>query len=338
MANASKLLDHLSALTAIRDLELLEFSLLKTLHHSFQPLGLALLRLDATGQPQMEIVHDEGRCTVKREVTETPADLRGAFEHMKATEAPEYVIHGQGNLKTVYALHMTRTSQAYLVVTTAAELSRLDAHLVAGMLKIYANFCHLLRDSQTDQLTGLCNRKTFEECIHKLHDLTLSTDGPLRNERRSAAGSVYWLAMVDIDHFKKINDRFGHLYGDEVLVLLAQMMKTAFRDDDFVFRFGGEEFVLLLCCPDQQTCRQVLERFCRQVAERNFPQIDKVTISIGATKFVPQTFATTLLDYADQALYFSKHNGRNQVTLFEDMLATGIATQEEVREGSLEIF
>ena len=56
MANASKLLDHLSALTAIRDLELLEFSLLKTLHHSFQPLGLALLRLDATGQPQMEIV------------------------------------------------------------------------------------------------------------------------------------------------------------------------------------------------------------------------------------------------------------------------------------------
>jgi two-component system cell cycle response regulator len=338
VTNTPRLLDQLSALTAIRDLELLEFSLLKTLHYSFRPLGLVLLRLDAKGRPQTEIRYGEQQCIVKHEGIDIPGELESAIAYLKATEAREYVISGGATLQAVYTLHLTRSSSIYLIIATADQLSKLDAHLVAGMLQIYRNFCQLLRDSQTDQLTGLANRKTFDECVNKIYDLITPDQESVPNERRAGAPSAYWLAMVDIDHFKVINDRFGHLYGDEVLVLLGQMLKSAFREDDLIFRFGGEEFVLMIRCADQDASRRALERLRRSVAEHVFPQVGKVTISIGATRFTRETFAVTLLDYADQALYFSKKNGRDQVTFFEDMLAQGIATEEEIKPGSIDFF
>jgi len=338
MTNAPRLLDQLSALTAIRDLELLEFSLLKTLHYSFRPLGLTLLRLDSKARPQTEICYGEQQCVVKHDEIDISNDLKSAIEFLKTTEARECVIRGSTNLQTVYTLYLSRHNSIYLIITTTAKLSKLDAHLVAGMLQIYRNFCHLLRDSQTDQLTGLANRKTFDECINRIYDLIAPDQESVPNERRGGTPSAYWLAMVDIDHFKSINDRFGHLYGDEVLVLLGQMLKSAFREDDLIFRFGGEEFVLMVRCSDKESSRQALERLRRNVEERDFPQVGKVTISIGATRFTREIFAVTLLDYADQALYFSKKNGRNQVTFFEDMLAQGIASEEEIRPGSIEFF
>ena len=144
--------------------------------------------------------------------------------------------------------------------------------------------------------------------------------------------------MIDIDHFKSVNDRFGHLYGDEVLVLLAQVLKKCFRRDDLMFRFGGEEFVLLIRCPDRDTCRMTLERFRTAVEARDFPQVGRVTVSIGAVQFSRDTFPVTLLNYADQALYGSNGAGRNRVTFFEDMLSSGAAKVEDVKAGGVELF
>ena len=121
-------------------------------------------------------------------------------------------------------------------------------------------------------------------------------------------------------------------------MLLAQMLRSTFRDDDLIFRFGGEEFVLMIRSESQETSRRALQRLCDIVESHEFPQVGHITVSIGATRFESETFAVTLLNYADQALYFSKKNGRNQVTFFETLLTRGIASKEEIHPGSVELF
>src|SRR3546814_19890916 len=83
----------------------------------------------------------------------------------------------------------------------------------------------------------------------------------------------YWLAVADIDHFKRINDTLGHLYGDEVLLLLAQVMKRSFRHDDLLFRFGGEEFVIVISAPDRGSANIAFDKFRRNVETFTFPQV-----------------------------------------------------------------
>jgi diguanylate cyclase (GGDEF)-like protein len=144
--------------------------------------------------------------------------------------------------------------------------------------------------------------------------------------------------MIDIDHFKSVNDRFGHLYGDEVLILLAHLLKNALRNDDLVFRFGGEEFVLMIRCQGRDEAAGLLERLRQSVETQDIPQVGQVTISLGATEMVRNTFAGTLLDYADKALYYSKQNGRNRLTFFEDMVSDGLATREAAPSENLDFF
>jgi diguanylate cyclase (GGDEF)-like protein len=337
-ANAPRLLDQLVDLTGILDLELLEFSLLKTIYGFLQPRALALVRLNARGQPLMEIVYGDGRCTVTRENVELKDGLRRADRFITATSAPEMLIRDDAGLLQIVGLMTSSTSRSYLQIRLDKEISKFDAHLMSGLLQVYRNFCSLLVHSQTDQLTGLANRRTFDACVAKVHELLPAPAEPVPVERREPTSMRYWLTMVDIDHFKSINDRFGHLYGDEVLVLLARLMTETFRVDDMVFRFGGEEFVLILRCPDIEHARQALERFRTLVSETHFPQIGQVTISLGAVEMTREVFAATLLDQADQALYFSKGNGRNQANFYEDLVARGVAHEVEVKAGDISFF
>jgi len=135
-----------------------------------------------------------------------------------------------------------------------------------------------------------------------------------------------------------VNDRFGHLYGDEVLILMAHLLKNALRNDDLVFRFGGEEFVLMIRCQGRDEAEGLLERLRRSVEAQEISQVGHVTISIGVTEMVRNTFAGTLLDYADKALYYSKQNGRNKVTFFEDMVSQGLAEREAPQSGDVDFF
>jgi diguanylate cyclase (GGDEF)-like protein len=213
--------------------------------------------------------------------------------------------------------------------------------MIDGMLQIYRNFCQLLQESQTDSLTGLANRKTFDECFSRVYELQPMDEGECKvdvEQRKPQAHTTYWIAMIDIDHFKSVNDRFGHLYGDEVLILLAHLLKNALRNDDLVFRFGGEEFVLMIRCQGRDEAAGLLERLRQSVETQDIPQVGQVTISLGATEMVRNTFAGTLLDYADKALYYSKQNGRNRLTFFEDMVSDGLATREAAPSENLDFF
>jgi len=127
---------------------------------------------------------------------------------------------------------------------------------------------------------------------------------------------------------------FGHLYGDEVLLHFSQLMQKSFRYNDFLFRFGGEEFVVVLNLVNKAAAMMVFDRFRQAVEAFNFPTVGQVTVSIGVTHIDSQALPASLLDHADKALYQSKETGRNQVIFYEDM---DIVVVEE-EDGNIELF
>lgn len=176
-----------------------------------------------------------------------------------------------------------------------------------------------------DTLTRLLNRKTFDE---QFDQLILEAERALRltDDRRAEnfqANRPCWLAVVDIDHFKRVNDNFGHLFGDEVLLLVANLMRKAFRGGDKLFRFGGEEFVVMLRNTSEDDVGHVFERFRSAVAQWDFPQVGRVTCSVGYARIDPSRSPAELLGRADEALYYAKDHGRNQVRSFDELVKCG---------------
>ncbi len=338
MISTPRLLDQLVNLTAIRDLELLEVSLLKTLRTTLIPRSLSLLRLNTKGKPVVAMVDDGERCSIEYDDLKLSEEFMLADDYLMSSAATHCSTPLVDGLLHVFNLMSTPTGRSYLQISTDTPLSEPDLTLMTGVLQIYRNFFNLMQLAQTDQLTGLANRKTFEKCVAKIHELVPEDQEAHSTERRGLQPLNYWLVMVDIDHFKSVNDRFGHLFGDEVLVSLSQLMKESFREDDMIFRFGGEEFVIIVRCSDQDSCRATLERFRAEVESRTIPQVGAVTISLGVTRMVRETFTATLVDYADQALYHSKRNGRNQVTFFEELLTQGLVAVEEFKSQEITYF
>ena len=208
---------------------------------------------------------------------------------------------------------------------------------IAVLARIYGNQIRLLDYSELDSLTRLLNRKTFDETFDRLLTPPTPDEDEVMDERRHAAqnDSPAWLAVIDIDHFKRINDSFGHLFGDEVLLRMGELMRKTFRSGDRLFRFGGEEFVVLLNAPDEAQALATFERFRISVESHPFPQVGTVTCSIGFTAVAETDVPTDVVGRADEALYFAKDNGRNRVSCYERLLGDGlIARKEEAPAGT----
>lgn len=169
------------------------------------------------------------------------------------------------------------------------------------------NHSHALRMTKTDNLTGLGNRTALEAALEREVGLT----------RRHQL--TFSMLVVDVDHFKKVNDRYGHSEGDRVLKAVAQRIKSLCRDSDLVFRYGGEEFVVLLNKTDRVGAQVIAERIRRGVealetARPGDPARAPITVSIGISSWGQQTTSPTeLFDRADRALYKAKLRGRNRV-------------------------
>jgi diguanylate cyclase (GGDEF)-like protein len=157
------------------------------------------------------------------------------------------------------------------------------------------------------------------------------------SNKRDADKVCYCLAVLDIDHFKRVNDTYGHLMGDEVLLHFAQCMNHTFRDYDLLFRVGGEEFVVVLRNVDADRAHAVMERFRKVVETHYFPQVGQITASIGVTFIGPHDLPGLVIDRADQALYYVKQHGRNQVAFYEHLVAQGALQQKQV-ESDIELF
>ncbi len=161
------------------------------------------------------------------------------------------------------------------------------------------------KESTKDFLTGLYNVRNFDLSINEIID---KSDG---------VTSVVSMLMLDIDHFKYINDTYGHLVGDEVLKELAQVLKKSCRSTDYIARVGGEEFCAILMDCNSEMALEIAENIRKTVENQKFTaELISMTISIGVATY-PETIHSVELirSESDKALYYSKQNGRNQVNL-----------------------
>ena len=199
-----------------------------------------------------------------------------------------------------------------------------------GAMELYLNTWRELTDDQADLLNGVASEAAM--AIRHAQLFAMQEENALTDEltrlpnRRALAQSFLQetqrarrrhspisFLMIDLDHFKHVNDTYGHLSGDSVLHELAQILKTSARESDVCARYGGEEFALILTETAEMGARVLAERIRAKVAAATFPGGLKLTISIGVAATDEPTLFTQLIDRADQALYAAKQAGRNQV-------------------------
>lgn len=162
-------------------------------------------------------------------------------------------------------------------------------------------------DATIDFLTQVPNRRAFDKRLHE------------EIERYRRGGPCFSLILVDIDHFKQVNDRYGHQTGDATLQRVAQILEGDRRNTDFVARFGGEEFAVILPCTDEYQAATLIDRVREQLESTTIDTGGmslSVTISAGVAEMLPADKGTaTLLQRADERLYRAKHAGRNIVVV-----------------------
>jgi diguanylate cyclase (GGDEF)-like protein len=223
-------------------------------------------------------------------------------------------------------------AQGVVQLQGATSLAKALAQRIDALLQVWQHVQNLIDYSERDTLTGLLNRKCFDESFYKASALPKSAAGDEARERRDhSIEPQYWLSVIDIDHFKTVNDRFGHLIGDEVLLLLSRVMRSSFRFYDQLYRFGGEEFVVLVRCPTEADAMAAFERFRDAVRNFVFPQVQKLTVSIGVTDVRPGDTPSAAVERADNAVYYAKHHGRDQVQSYADLVRRGelvVGTQD----------
>lgn len=334
--SALTLIETVADLTAERDRESLEASLAQLLRAQLDARGVTYLRLvPAEGGPRLWPVlratatgcHRLGDASDPRRL---PA-VEGSRARCLAERAVlRLSVRDEPRCSYLFPVLAEREPVGLIEADgVEATLSIERESAVANLLRIYRNHLALLDYGEHDTLTSLRNRRTFDGDFSRLLRETVgveagaaaTTDAEARQP--APADAPHWLAVVDVDRFKRINDEFGHLYGDEVLLLLAQMMRAQFRPIDRVYRFGGEEFVVVLARTPAEAARTPLERLRGSVESRSFSRVGRVTVSIGYTRIGPLDDAAGAFGRADAALYHAKQHGRNQVHAWEDLVTAG---------------
>lgn len=309
------LLRHIESISACRDRDILAASVIAGIHESFPTRRVMLLRLPYADADAGELI----AC----------ADADG-LRLVGEGDAEQPIVAMPDETSECLRLPLDTAgsgSGSFLIVELTAPLDQERRETLERFARFYINYLRLLDDSEQDTLTQLFNRKTFDESFDRLLADDRSEPPPDdQPERREPAPETkrQWLAVADIDHFKRVNDNFGHLFGDEVLIRFAGLMKKSFRKTDRLFRFGGEEFVILLKPSTEANIARLLDRFRAAVEAYEFPRVGQVTCSLGFAPIDPLQAPSDILGAADTALYFSKEHGRNQVNCYSDLIARGL--------------
>jgi diguanylate cyclase (GGDEF)-like protein len=213
-----------------------------------------------------------------------------------------------------------------------------------GALELYLNAWRELTEDQSDLLIGVASQAAIairHAQLFQAQEENALTDELTKLPNRRALAQQFLkemqrarrhhkpiaFLMVDLDHFKGVNDSYGHLQGDAVLAELASIISTGARESDVCARYGGEEFALILHETNDAGARILAERIRAKVAAHTFPGGLKLTISIGVAATAEAAIFTSLIERADQALYAAKMGGRNQVRV-ADMKAAPARQQQ----------
>jgi len=226
---------------------------------------------------------------------------------------------GHSFVRYYASVPLVKSSMGLLVFDVQDEINGYQRNKLEKIVLLFRHCDAHLTAFHHDVLTGLANRMSMNEAINR----QLLKHQHNNHRRRAEMEQFPALCMLDIDFFKRVNDDFGHLYGDEVLLLFSRLMRECFRDMDQLFRYGGEEFMVILNCFNDEDTFKVLNRFREKVANYDFPQVGKVTVSIGFSRFEAVALPNEIVEGADKALYFAKEHGRNQVASYQDLLETG---------------
>ncbi|QHJ10862.1 Diguanylate cyclase DgcM [Paraglaciecola mesophila] len=203
------------------------------------------------------------------------------------TQQPGYFAFGS-------LLNVIEVSVAHILLFRFYEQARSSAYNTLAIRNT-----EILQLAETDKLTGLFNREKLESTLITLLS-KVDEQHPLS------------VMLLDVDHFKKINDQYGHFEGDKVLRVLAKKLQELMREEDVVARWGGEEFVVLCATTSLEKAMQLAQRIREDIAKQVISG-HALTISVGVAQYVPSDSLDSLLGRADVGLYQAKNNGRNSV-------------------------
>lgn len=330
-------------LTAQRDRAALDCAALELIHRSVPASAIELFRsVGSAADPRL--LHVAQATAQGARSVPAPHVLLEAlpsvatvprFEHAVRSRAPAF---DATTGRHVFPVRSEAGCIALMDMLPQAPLVTAQVGLIQTLVGVYRNQITLLDYSETDSLTGLLNRKTFDARFYSSaqRDQAESEHWPKDQERRTVA-QHNWIGVIDLDHFKRVNDTHGHLIGDELLLLVARLMRSSFRYGDELFRFGGEEFVVLLRAPGREHARRAFERFRENLIKHSFPQVGQVTASLGFSMIGKLDSPSDAFGRADRAVYFAKQNGRNQVRCYEELLAGGDLS-DGAQLGEVELF
>lgn len=344
------LLKRLGAMTAIRDTFMVEQSLLRTLVQLLGVQVASFYRLDDRGNVIRALYHsnkvtykEDGKRVLENieEVAndrQIPDEALNLFESVRLLQKPCsrktddaiiscYPIYGKNEVVGFFLFHRHK------------ETNPTEDSIIHGILEVFTNYFDLLDTSQRDQLTGLHNRYSLELNLDRLWNM-LSSHMPANtssdNAKHVVITNVYWIAVLDIDHFKNINDTFGHTIGDEVLIMVTRLLQASFRQSDLLYRHGGEEFVAIVTTETLETATQIFDRARSKIEQFQFPQVGQVTISGGFTCADLNVIPQEIINRADSALYAAKSAGRNRICHYEGLVEQGVL--KPIESGSIDLF
>ena len=226
-----------------------------------------------------------------------------------AVDLQDLSIDGAANLSEIVSKIVTKTK------ALQKEGEKLNTKLIESQREVgdlRTNLEEVTLQVSLDALTGIANRKAFDETLTRM----------IEEAKEHKKGLC--LLMLDVDHFKKFNDSYGHLMGDQVLRIVASAMKSVVRGGDFCARYGGEEFAVLLPETPLQGAKIVAENIRKAIALRELKRKDtgesygKVTVSVGISIYnAAFDNEESMIERADKGLYLSKEKGRNMVSVAE---------------------
>ncbi|WP_425261649.1 GGDEF domain-containing protein [Rubrivivax sp. RP6-9] len=343
----SQVVEHLAELTGLRDRDVLDVTLVGALRDLLRPERVAVYRCvgDAGDRRWMTRAHlHAGDSTATADPLWAEPDTLPRLQAHPERQAclqqqqPVFVAaEAAVPARSLFPLVTDREVVGVVEFDTPEPMDADQVRLVTSILRVYRNFQGLLDYSERDTLTGLLNRKTFDEAF-----MRSASDHPppgvaAAGARRAGTPQGSWLAVIDIDHFKAVNDTHGHLIGDEVLLLLSRLMRANFRFSDRLYRFGGEEFLVLMRCASAADAARALERLRANVQRYAFPRVGQITVSVGFTEVRPVDTPSSAFERADRAVYVAKGRGRNQVVSHAELVASG-QLDDGARVGDMELF